>query len=111
MKKKYRVKKSSEFKKILDRQLVLGKNSSFNVYYLKNSLGFGRVGIAVSKKNGNAVVRSRIRRQVRAMVNALNIISYSYDFIIIIKQAYNNLTFDENLNSLKSIFEKIKETK
>ena len=111
MKKKYRVKKSSEFKTILDRQLVLGKSSSFNVYYLKNDLGFGRVGITVSKKNGNAVIRSKIRRQVRAMINEINITSYSYDFIIIIKQQYINLTFNDNLNSLKSIFEKIKETK
>lgn len=111
MKKKYRVKKSTEFKKILDKQLVLGKNLSFTIYYLKNELGYGRVGLTVSKKNGNAVTRSTIRRQVRAMINQIDVFNYSFDFIIIIKMPYNNYSFSENLNNLKSIFGRLKEMK
>lgn len=111
MKKLYRVKISSEFKKILDKKLVLGKNSSFTIYFSSNDLDHGRIGITVSKKNGNAVIRSKIRRQVRAMINQTKVLDNHLDLIIIVKQEYNNNSYQENLNNLKSIFDQIKERK
>ena len=35
------------------------------LYYRKNSLGFDRLGLTVSKKLGNAVVRNKIKRRIR----------------------------------------------
>lgn len=111
MKKQYRVKQSKEFKQILDKKLILGKNSSFTIYFSKNNLDHGRIGISVSKKNGNAVVRSKIRRQIRAMINQTDILKNKLDLIIIVKQTYNDNSFETNLENLKSIFDLVREKK
>ena len=37
----------------------------FVMFVLKNTLGLNRLGITVTKKIGNAVVRNRVRRVVR----------------------------------------------
>ena len=41
------------------------------VYTMKNRAGFCRMGITVSKKVGNAVVRNRVRRIIKEAVRAL----------------------------------------
>lgn len=107
MKKQFRVKKSSDFKKILDYKKIAGRNASFVIYYHHNILNYGRVGISVSKKLANAVYRSKIRRQVRAMINKTDILTKSNDLVIIIKEGYIKLTFQENLNNLIAILSKM----
>lgn len=44
------------------------KTAHFRLHYLPNQLGHPRIGIAVGKRNGGAVTRVRLKRQVRAMV-------------------------------------------
>lgn len=107
MKKKFRVKKSIEFKKILDSRKLVGKNSSFSIYYSKNKFNHGRIGISVSKKVGNAVSRSTIRRQIRAMINKTRVLDKSYDLIIIVRKEYTDNSFEVNLNNLNSILTKL----
>ncbi|OJU16658.1 MAG: ribonuclease P protein component [Clostridiales bacterium 43-6] len=41
------------------------------VYTMKNRAGFCRIGITVSKKIGNAVVRNRVRRIIKEAVRQL----------------------------------------
>jgi len=55
------------------------------VYAAKNRLGVFRYGITTSKKVGNAVVRSRCRRVIRAALS-----SYKED----IEKAGNNIGYD-----------------
>ena len=55
MKKKYIVKKSSDFTKIIKESHFL-KGKGFVIYTKKNKLDYSRFGISVSKKTGNAVV-------------------------------------------------------
>ena len=111
MKKLYRVKESRLFKQILDQRQILGKNSSFTIYFSSNTLDHGRIGLSVSKKLGNAVVRSKIRRQIRAMIDQIDILKNKFDFIIIVKQTYHDNSFETNLKNLKLIFDEIKEIK
>ena len=75
MKKAYRVCKSYEFTSIIQhRSFVL--SSSFVCYYMPRKESHARVGISVGKKLGNAVVRNKVKRQVRSMVDDI------YDFKI-----------------------------
>ena len=63
------MKNSQSLKKNADFQNVyqLGKsfaNKYLVMYVKKNDLGFNRIGISVSKKVGNSVVRHRVKRLV-----------------------------------------------
>jgi ribonuclease P protein component, eubacterial len=61
---------SQSLKKNIDFQEVYKKGNSFAnkylvIYILENSLTINRLGISVSKKVGNSVVRHRLTRLIR----------------------------------------------
>lgn len=63
------MKNSQSLKKNADFQLVYKEGKSFANKYLvmyvkKNDSGFNRIGISVSKKVGNSVVRHRLKRLI-----------------------------------------------
>jgi ribonuclease P protein component len=65
-----RLLRSSDF----DRTLRSGRRAASDylaVFVSDNDLGRPRVGLAVSRKLGNAVVRNRIKRRLRELVRPL----------------------------------------
>ena len=106
MKKEYRVKKNEEFSRIIKRKQSLA-NRSFIIYYLKNDLDHSRIGISVSKKLGKAVIRNKIKRQVRMMVQETVNLNDNYDYIVIVRNKYLHLDFSSNLNELRYLYKKI----
>ena len=86
MKKKYRLRKNEEFKRVYKR----GKNywnRNLILYVVENGLDYSRVGFIVTKKVGNSVVRNRTRRRVREIYRKyINNIKEGYDIIIIPKK-------------------------
>ena len=80
------------------------RNQSFVIHYRTNGFIYTRVGISVSSKIGNAVVRNHIKRQVRSMCDEL--IDYenqNTDIVIVVKQGFLNRSFDDNKMSLKQL--------
>jgi len=73
----------------------------------KSEYGHVRIGITVTKKVGNAVVRNRIKRFVREYFR-LNRqkITGSWDINIIAKKKVANLTSLQTFKALQTIFEK-----
>ena len=106
MKKNYRVKKNEDFSYIIKKKQSIA-NQSFIIYYLKNDVGHARVGISVSKKLGKAVVRNKIKRQVRMIVQQTIDFNDSCDYIVIVRNKYLDLDFNSNLNELKYLYKKI----
>lgn len=103
-----RVKKYQEFKEILKKRSV--KNDIFNVYFRNNEFGYARVGILVSKKNGIAVTRVKIKRQVRTVIDEiLDYPNVSKDFIVVVRPTYKTDEFQENRIKLIKLFNSIKE--
>ena len=94
---KNRIKKYSEFQKVIQADNIK-KTSFFVSYRLQNELGYSRFGISVPKKIGNAVVRNRIKRQVRAAIGLSTNFEESIDIVIIVKRNYEI----DNFNKIKS---------
>ena len=103
MKKEFRVRKNEDFSRIIKKKQSMA-NRSFIIYYLKNDLDHARIGISVSKKLGKAVIRNKIKRQVRMMLQQT--INFD-DNIVIIRNKYLDLDFNSNLNELKYLYKKI----
>lgn len=93
MKKKNIVKENRDFSRIIN----CGKkcwNDTYSIYYDSNTYGDYRFGISVSKKIGNAVVRNKIKRQLRNIIDKYkNIYPKDKDYIIIVRKNYINLDF------------------
>ena len=80
------------------------RNQSFVIHYRTNELNYVRVGISVSSKLGNAVVRNQVKRQIRSMCDSLiEYNSQSFDIVIVAKQGFLTRTFDDNKTSLKQL--------
>ena len=96
MKKEYRVKKNEDFSRIIKRKQSMA-NRTFIIYYLKNDIGHARIGISVSKKLGKAVIRNKIKRQVRMIVKETINLDDNYDYIVIVRNKFLDLNFTSNL--------------
>ena len=106
MKKEYRVKKNEDFQTIIKKKKSVA-NRQFVVYYDQNNDHL-RVGISVSKKLGNAVVRNKIKRQVRMMVHEVFDKNEKMDYIVIVRNQFLMNSYHDNIKDLKYLCNKIK---
>lgn len=106
----YRLRKSEDFKKVLDGRKVALRNDVASIFFAKNDEGHARIGISTSTKLGNAVVRARVRRQVRAQINETGILVDPYDIVIIIRKGYLEHSFHENLQTFEKAFRSLRES-
>ena len=106
MKKENSVKKNQDFQKILEKKQSVGC-STLVIYYLKNELNYTRVGISSGKKVGNAVIRNRTKRQVRALLDSLINYEKSMDLIVIVRNKFLEQDYENNLKDLKYLLDKI----
>ena len=106
-----RVKDKKEFVSVVRKGKTL-KETPYIVHFIKNELSVCRVGLSVSKRIGNAVMRNRIKRQTRAMCDSLiEYSSHTFDVVIVIKQEFINNSFDDNKKILNNLLSKIGITK
>ena len=79
------------------------RDQSYVIHYCTNSLNYTRVGISVSSKLGNAVVRNHIKRQIRSMCDELIDYNQSLDIVIVAKQGFLTNSYDDNKTSLTKL--------
>ena len=97
MKKYEIVKEHKDFDNIINTGKYK-KGKYFVIYNKDNNLDIKRFGIAVSKKNGSAVIRNRMKRITREILNKnKNMFKNSNDYIIIVKRN----ALDYNFNALE----------
>ena len=106
MKVENRVKSHNEFQQVINDG-VLVSSSILNLYYLPNNLGRARVGISVPTKSGCAVVRNKIRRQIRAILSHELNLSISFDLIFIVRRKYSVENFESTKVEIKKLLEKV----
>lgn len=106
MKKEYRVKKNEDFQSIIKEKRSVA-NKKFVIYYKPNSTHL-RVGISVSKKLGNAVVRNKTKRQVRMMIQEVFDKKQGMDYIVIVRNQFLMNSYGDNMKDLEYLYNKIK---
>ena len=95
MKKRFRVKKEKDFNAIFKEGKSFA-NRKFVIYRLENNEQHFRVGLSVSKKLGNAVMRNQIKRRIRhILIEHKNRLVENVDFVVIARKGVEILEYAE----------------
>ena len=107
MKKQYRVCKNYEFSAILKEKRFYAC-PSFVIYVKPRKEDHARVGISVGKKIGNAVVRNKVKRQVRMILHEIFDFNGNFDMILLVRIKYLDENYNTNKNCLEKLLKKVK---
>ncbi|NHM33602.1 ribonuclease P protein component [Neobacillus terrae] len=104
MKKELRIKKNQEFQDAFKNGRSFA-NRQFVVYALKKEgQPYFRIGLSVSKKIGNAVMRNQIKRYVRqSVLELMDQIMPENDYVIIARKPVAEMDFSEVKKSLTHV--------
>ncbi len=107
MKKQFRIKDTREFSQIMNcKQFYV--SPSMVIYVKKRKEDWARVGLSVGKRMGNAVVRNKIKRQIREMVHELYTFDEEFDTIILVREQYRTENYINNKKCLERLLKKVK---
>lgn len=95
------IKENSDFKRLYYKGKSAVKKRIV-LYYRKNRFSYNRLGITVSVKVGNAVVRNRIRRLIKENYRLLKDVSQGYDIVIVARNSSRFSGFYEIGKDLES---------
>lgn len=86
MQQTFYLKKNADFKEVYNNKKIKS-DKRFVIYIKKNNFNYNRIGISVSKKVGNSVVRHRIKRLIKESYrnNELNY-KTGYDIVIVARR-------------------------
>lgn len=99
--------KSKETFSIIIHQGKMLKSRYCVIYYLPNNTIKTYYGIAVSKSLGNAVIRNKLKRQYRNIIdNNKFLFQKQTNYIIMIRKESLNVSFEILNNNVKTLLEK-----
>lgn len=98
------LKKNYEFRLVYSKGKSLA-NKYLVVYKYRNNRELNRIGISVSKKVGNSVIRSRVTRLIRESyrLNEEAIQKEGWDFVVIARSSANGASYEEISNALVNL--------
>ena len=83
------------------------KNNFFVIYSIRKEDVKNYYGIAISNKVGNAVVRNKLKRQTRAIIdNHRNLFKNAHNYIIMIRKGSVGAEYQTLERSLVELLEK-----
>ena len=100
-----RLRKDSDFKNIYRKGKSLA-TKTLVFYFIKNDLGYTRVGYSISKKVGKAVTRNRIRRLIKENLKDIPDLKDGYDIIFIGRIQSSESDYKEIGKSVRYLFRK-----
>lgn len=107
MKKSQIIKKNEDFSAILSTGKRI-RNEYYSIYYKESTNNL--YGISIPTKTGKAVVRNKIKRQIKNIIdNNKKYIQNTYDYVIIVKKSILELKFKQREEKLIYLMKKIGE--
>ncbi len=93
---KFSIKKTEDFKKVYDERCSHA-TKNIVLYILKNvETKSNRLGISVSKKVGNSVVRHLLKRRIREIFRKnQKLINGYYDLVVVLRAGSSDVSFLE----------------
>lgn len=108
MKKEYILKDKRRFNEVIKMGKKL-KDKNYVVYFLPSFKL--KVGISIGKKLGNAPFRNYQKRVIRSICRDSIDYNMKYDIVIIGRENIKNISYEEKVNSLKLLIERINNEK
>ena len=103
MKKAERIKKKQEFDDFI-KKTKYKKNAFFVIHSNKKREEASRFGIAVGTKIGNAVIRNKLKRRVREIINETkNLFQKDQDYIIIVRKQCLDIDYEQMKEKLTEL--------
>ena len=106
MKKKNILKNSRDFDRIIKNSKPY-KYKDYIIFLERKTTDVYHFGISVGNKIGNAVVRNKIKRQIKSMIDKNKYKSY-YNIVIIVRKNYLKNNFIDNEKILFDVFNNFK---
>ena len=103
MKKINIVKKSTDFTRIIKSKTPF-KNKYFIIYKENTNENIYHFGISVSKKIGNAVVRNKLKRRVKDIIDKSALQFLNKDYIIVLKKSAKDAEYLELKEEIIKLF-------
>lgn len=106
MKKIYRLKREKDINKILQAKKSYG-NKAYIIYIKKNiETKHFRIGVTASKKLGNAVVRNKLKRQMRSILRVYKNNIGNYHLFLIARKGCMEISHEEKTIQIESLLKK-----
>jgi ribonuclease P protein component len=101
--KKGRITKNREYQAVFQSGISVATRGLV-LYRMKNGLSENRTGYIVSKKNGNAVTRNRVRRLLRETYRSYaNELAKGYDLVFIARSPAATFDYTQAASEMKRI--------
>jgi len=98
-----RLRKNSQFSECY-RAHISFADKYFVMYVRKNGESINRVGVSVSKKIGNSVVRHRVKRLIKeAFRNSEKMFNSGLDIVFVARKNAAEMSYDEAIKSLMGL--------
>ena len=107
MKREQRLRTPAEFRRVRDHAPRGWPHPLLVLYAAPNDLGRTRIGITVSSRVGNAVVRNKVRRRLREALRArLDRLAAGNDILLIVRPAAARAKWEELNTALDGVLRK-----
>jgi len=99
------IRKSEDYSNIISTGKK-NKNNYFSIYYKESESTL--YGITVPKKVGKAVIRNKLKRQVKNIIRTNeNYIQSNYNYVIIIKEPALKLDYEGLIKNILDLMKKV----